>query len=48
MTMKDPSLTALSYQMLPIATNQLMGDDKEFDIKGMFEVFYSLLVVGST
>ena len=44
MTMKDPSLTALSYQMLPLVTNQLMGDNKEFDIKGIF--WDVLLIVG--
>ena len=30
--------------MLPLATNQLMGDNKEFDIKGIF--WGVLLIVG--
>ena len=36
MTIEDPSLTVLGYQMLPLATSQSMGDNKEFDIKGIF------------
>ena len=36
MTMEDPSLSALGYQMLPLTTNQLMGDNKEFDLSGIF------------
>ena len=35
MTIKDPSLTALGYQLLPLATSQLMGDNREFDVKGI-------------
>ena len=34
--MEDPSLTALGYQLLPLATNQLMGDNREFDLSGIF------------
>ena len=36
MTMEDPSLTALGYQLLPLATSQLMGDNREFDLSGKF------------
>ena len=45
MTIEDPSLTTLAYQLLPLATNQLMGDNREFDVSGIFKVLYSLLVV---
>ena len=36
MTMEDASLTALGYQLLPLATSQLMGDNREFDLSGIF------------
>ena len=34
--MEDPSLTALGYQLLPLATSQLMGDNRELDVSGIF------------
>ena len=36
MTMEDLSLTALGYQLLPLATSQLMGDNREFYLSGIF------------
>ena len=32
MTIKDPSLSAHGYKLLPLATSQYMGDNKEFDV----------------
>ena len=43
MRIEDPSLSALGYQLLPLATSQLMGDSKEFDGLGTFWGF--LLIV---
>ena len=37
------SLVILGYQLLLLATSKLMGDNKEFDDSGIFEVIYSLL-----
>ena len=34
--MEDPSLTALGYQLLLLATSQLMGDNRELDVSGIF------------
>ena len=34
--MEDPSLSALGYQLLPLATSQLLGDNREFDLSGKF------------
>ena len=36
MTTQDPSRSALGHQMLPLATSQLIGDNKEFGVKGIF------------
>ena len=43
-TMKDPSLSAHGYQLLPIATSQLVGNNRNFIFQAYFEVPYSLLV----
>ena len=36
MTIEDPSLGAHGYQLLPIATSQLVGTNTEFDVSGIF------------
>ena len=36
MTIKDPSLSAHGYQLLPIATSHLVGNNREFDVSGIF------------
>ena len=36
MTIEDLSLTVFGYQLLPIATSQLMDDNREFDVSGIF------------
>ena len=36
MTIEDPSLSAHGYQLLPLATSQYVGDNKEFDVLGIF------------
>ena len=36
MTIEDLSLTTLGYQLLPLATSQLMDDNREFDVSGIF------------
>ena len=43
-TIEDPSVSALGYQLLPLATGQLMGDTRELDASGIFLGF--LLIVG--
>ena len=36
MTIEDQSLNAYGYQLLPIASSYLMGDNREFDVLGIF------------
>ena len=36
MTIKDPSLSANGYQLFQLATTHLMGNNREFNISGMF------------
>ena len=36
---EDPSVSALGYQLLPLATSQLVGDNKEFDVSCIFSPF---------
>ena len=43
MKIDDPSLSTHSYQLLPVATSQLVCDNREF-FQVYLEVFYSLLV----
>ena len=42
--LKIHCLIAHGYQMLPLATSQLVGDNRELMFQAYFEVFYSLLV----
>ena len=44
MTVEDPSLSAHGYQLLSIATSYLVGNNREFDVSDIFEVFHSLLL----
>ena len=44
MTIEDPSLSAHSYEFLPLATNQYVGDNWEFDVSGIFGGVF--LIVG--
>ena len=37
---EDSSLVILGYQLLPLATSKLMGDNKEINNSAIFEVFY--------
>ena len=32
MIIEDPSLSACGYQLLPIATSYLVGNNREFDV----------------
>ena len=32
MAIEEPSLIALGYQLLPLATSQLVGNNREFDV----------------
>ena len=34
--MKDPSLSAHGYQLLPIATSYFVGHNREFDVSDIF------------
>ena len=36
MTIDDPSLSAHGYQLLPIATSYLVGNNREFDVSDIF------------
>ena len=36
MIIEDPSLNAYGYQLLPIATSYLVGNNREFDVSGIF------------
>ena len=36
MTIEDQSLIAFGYHLLPIATSQYVGDNREFDVSGIF------------
>ena len=51
MTINNPSLSANGYQLLPLATTQLVGNNREFDVSGIFLPvslsWFHLLVEGS-
>ena len=36
MTIEDPLLSAHGYQLLPLATSYLVGDNREFDASDIF------------
>ena len=36
MTIEDPSLSVHGYQLLPLATSYLVGDNREFDVSDIF------------
>ena len=36
MTIEDPLLSAHGYQLLPLATSYLVGNNREFDACGIF------------
>ena len=36
MTIEDQSLSAHSYQLLPLSTSYLVGNNKEFDVSDIF------------
>ena len=36
MTIEDPSLSAHGDQMLPLATSHQVGDNRKFDVSGIF------------
>ena len=36
MTIEDPSLSAHGYQLLPLATSYLVGNNREFDVSDIF------------
>ena len=42
MIIEDPSLSALGYQLLSIATSYLVGNNREFDIS---EIFRGVLLI---
>ena len=44
MTIEDLSLSAYGYQLLPIATNYIVGNNREFDVSDIF--WGVLLIVG--
>ena len=36
MTIEDPLLSGDGYQLFPIATNYLVGNNREFDVSDIF------------
>ena len=36
MTTEGPSLRAHGYQLLPLATSEQVGDNRKFDVSGIF------------
>ena len=36
MTIEDPSVRACGYQLLPLATSYLVGNNREFDVSDIF------------
>ena len=36
MTIKHPSLSVNGYQLLPLVITQLVGNNREFDVSGIF------------
>ena len=36
MTIEDPSLSAHGYQLLPIETRYLVGNNRDFDVSDIF------------
>ena len=44
MTIEDLQLSAHSYQLLPIATSYLVGNNREFDVSDIF--WGDLFIVG--
>ena len=47
MAIEDLSSSAHGYQLLPIATSYLVGNNRNLMFQTYFEVFYSLLEEGS-
>ena len=41
---EDPSLSAHGYQLLPLTTSYVAGNNREFDVSSIFRVFF--LIVG--
>ena len=46
MTIEDASLSAHNHQLLPLATNHLVDENRNLMVSGIFHLFYSLLVEG--
>ena len=44
MTIEDPSLSGYGYQLLPLATNYLVDNNREFDVSDIF--WGALFLVG--
>ena len=36
MTIEDQSLSAYGYQLFPLATSYLVGNNRKFDVSGIF------------
>ena len=36
MIIEEPSLIAHGYQLLPLVTSQYVGDNRKFDVSGIF------------
>ena len=36
MSIEDPLLSAYCYQLLPLSTSQQVGDNRKFDVSGIF------------
>ena len=43
MTIEDPSLSAYGYQLLPLSTSYLVGNNREFDVSDLFGGIFLIL-----
>ena len=43
MTIEDPLLSAHGYQLLPIATSYLLGNNREIDVSDIFRGVLSIV-----
>ena len=42
MTIEDPSLSAHGYQLLPLATSYLVGNNRDFDVS---DISWGVLII---
>ena len=45
MTIEDPSQSSYGYQLLPLSTSYLVGNNREFDVSDIFSGVLNVLVL---